>query len=437
MNSWKEHIVGCANCQAVLAHLETTDEIPLRLQAVGKEGVLAAKEAEPLLAGRRAEASSESAAPSDIRHAATAVPSAKLRRARLLRGPRWQWLAPAGAIAAALLVWVAWHENQAPPLPNPADVKIAENRPAPAPPLPVEREASPPRPSAASPKPPTLSNDQDFSTARPETDALKQKQAYTVGDIPTHTNRSAEKEPGIRKGDRTEAPAELLGEAKPENLEDKSAVAALEQRVQRQAQAPNVQSQNQSQNQPQNQYRNASPSVVGPAPLGQMESAKRMKAAPIRGRSNSPEAASTQGAPSGDVMGYNAVSSALVAVSKSRLIRAPGSNVFWRPGPAGLLEYSKDGGASWSRQTSGVLVDLLSGSAPSDKICWIVGRAGAVLLTTDGGDHWKAVIPPLAEDLGGVLATDALHATIWNLRNTKSFETADGGVTWKPVPAPQ
>jgi hypothetical protein len=28
---------------------------------------------------------------------------------------------------------------------------------------------------------------------------------------------------------------------------------------------------------------------------------------------------------------------------------------------------------------------------------------------------------------------DALHATIWNLRNTKTFETADGGATWKPV----
>ena len=25
MNLWKEHIVGCAHCQDVLAHLETTD----------------------------------------------------------------------------------------------------------------------------------------------------------------------------------------------------------------------------------------------------------------------------------------------------------------------------------------------------------------------------------------------------------------------------
>jgi hypothetical protein len=30
-----------------------------------------------------------------------------------------------------------------------------------------------------------------------------------------------------------------------------------------------------------------------------------------------------------------------------------------------------------------------------------------------------------------VQATDALHATIWNARHTKSFETSDGGLTWK------
>jgi photosystem II stability/assembly factor-like uncharacterized protein len=83
-----------------------------------------------------------------------------------------------------------------------------------------------------------------------------------------------------------------------------------------------------------------------------------------------------------------------------------------------------------------VLVDLLTGSAPSDQVCWIVGRVGAILLTTDGGAHWKALHSPLAEDLGGVRATDALHATIWNARATRSFQTSDGGLTWTPVPSP-
>ena len=40
MNSWKEHIVGCARCQAILAELEATDSIPL--QVPEKEEVLVA-----------------------------------------------------------------------------------------------------------------------------------------------------------------------------------------------------------------------------------------------------------------------------------------------------------------------------------------------------------------------------------------------------------
>jgi len=126
----------------------------------------------------------------------------------------------------------------------------------------------------------------------------------------------------------------------------------------------------------------------------------------------------------------------VVAVSNPRLIAPPGSHVLWRAGRAGSIDFSNDGGTSWSRQTSGVLADLLTGSAPSDQVCWIVGRIGAILLTTDGGAHWKVVKSPLAEDLGGVRAIDALHATIWNARTTKSFQTADGGLTWTPVPSP-
>src|SRR5690349_25157408 len=40
MNSWKEHIVGCARCQAVLAELEATDSIPLQVSE--KEEILIA-----------------------------------------------------------------------------------------------------------------------------------------------------------------------------------------------------------------------------------------------------------------------------------------------------------------------------------------------------------------------------------------------------------
>jgi photosystem II stability/assembly factor-like uncharacterized protein len=88
------------------------------------------------------------------------------------------------------------------------------------------------------------------------------------------------------------------------------------------------------------------------------------------------------------------------------------------------------------RQTSGVLTDLLTGSAASESVCWLVGRAGAILLTTDGGAHWKLLSSPLKEDLGGIRATDALHATIWNTRGIKYFATSDGGLTWQPAVHP-
>jgi hypothetical protein len=31
---------------------------------------------------------------------------------------------------------------------------------------------------------------------------------------------------------------------------------------------------------------------------------------------------------------------------------------------------------------------------------------------------------------------DALHATIWNARGTKTFTTSDGGLTWQPAVHP-
>jgi photosystem II stability/assembly factor-like uncharacterized protein len=98
-----------------------------------------------------------------------------------------------------------------------------------------------------------------------------------------------------------------------------------------------------------------------------------------------------------------------------------------------VIDFSSDNGASWSRQASGVLVDLTTGSAPSDKICWIVGRVGAIVRTTDGGQHWSVIHPPVEEDLALIHAVDSLHATVWTARNLQAFETTDGGATWKQL----
>jgi hypothetical protein len=421
LNSLKEHIVGCANCQTVLAHLEMTDQISL--QAVQKEEAFAVKESAPMMAGRNLEAVPSAAAPSQSQPPAGAAPPKKSRRVLLLRGARWQWLAPAGALAAGLLVWIALHENQPLQPPSLKQVQVATKQAPPPPPPSVSVTVPESSPSPKAPLSRSRSAAGEFAAenSRGASDAVKsrEKQLYLTQVSPS--TPPADKETSLRKDAARGSSVALL---RTQEQMDRDAKAVSEERQENaegqiQAQATNVQS--------QNQVNSNSPAIAGPAPLGQRE-AKKMKTA-----SAAPAAPPPQpGAVSGLVSRYND----FLTLETARLISPPGSSVIWRAGRAGRIELSKDGGASWSPQTSGVLADLLTGSAPTDQVCWIAGRGGTLLLTTDGGAHWKVLQSPLAEDLGGVRASDAQHATIWNARSTKSFQTSDGGLTWTPVPSP-
>jgi hypothetical protein len=416
LNSLKEHIVGCAHCQAILSQLEATDEISL--QAAEREEAVA-KQPEPVLVAQHLEPA----------RAAAVAPPKKSRRVLLIRGARWQWLAPAGAIAASLLVWIALHENRSLAPPGVEQVQVAKNPepPASAPSVSTVPQAVSPSAKAAAKTPQSTVDEVSGANARSASGALKSggKQDYLAQASPQKS--LADKEYALRKDTGREFSNKIPRAEEQLDRDAKSADAKLETapaQAQLQAQARDVQSQNQSVA--------ITPKPPGPAPLGQME-AKKMKAAAA------PAAPSPQsGVAGGIASSYNDSASLEVAraITNPRLISPPGSNVTWRAGRSGLIEFSKDGGSSWSRQISGVLADLLAGSAPSDQVCWIVGRIGSILLTTDGGVHWKLVKSPLSEDLGGVRATDALHATIWNARNTRSFETSDGGLTWTPVPGP-
>ncbi len=431
LNSLKEHIVGCANCQTVLAHLEITDEIPLR--AAEEEQVLAQTAATPIVAS----ASTKPQAPSPEALAR------KSRRLRLLRSARWQWLAPAGAIAAGLLVWIALHENQSLPLPSPSEneSKMAKNQAPPPIPSGAIREpqsSAPAKPSVALTRPPSSVGEYTASNGRVASDATKQSPTLSGAAGARPANALGDREFRARKDDTRDESVDQLMAANRADLDAKNLPESLQKKEEAPAQAAKVQAElAQLQNsQNQNQINNyVSPKVSGPSPLNQMESSTKPKskagAAPA---APPPQPVEIGGA----VSSYTDTGSLIVArsISNPRLFSSPGSNAIWRAGRGGLIEFSKDGGSSWSPQTSGVRSDLLTGSAPSNQVCWIVGRAGAVLLTIDGGAHWKAVSSPLAEDLGGVRATDALHATIWNARGAKSFETSDGGLTWKPVSNP-
>jgi hypothetical protein len=424
----KEHIVGCPNCQTVLAHLERTDEIPL--EAANQEQALAPSAATPIAAASQAPAASPQALPR------------KSRRARLLRGARWQWLAPAGAIAAGLLLWIAFHENYTAPRPSrsESEINMAQNKQPPSPA--VSRSIAVPPSAAAENSAATLTHPQ--SPAREPANANGPRFSGATKPSPAPSEATGgrfadsltDKE-GLRRTDRErDASRDESTAANHANLDAKNLPEELRKKEDAPVEAAKIQAEIAQNSQTQNQTSNyVSPKVPGPSPMSQTESSRKSKstaaAAPVPAPPPLPEKAA------GVVSSHNDSISLLAGASSSPLlISPPGSNTFWRVGRSGLIEFSKDGGSSWTRQSSGVVADLLTGSAPSDQVCWIVGRVGAILLTTDGGAHWKIVPSPLAEDLGGVRAADALHTTIWNARATKSFETSDGGLTWKPVPNP-
>jgi hypothetical protein len=443
LNSLKEHLVGCANCQTVLARLEMTDEIPLL--AAGREEVISEHRFQPEKPAQILETVPVAAAVSHSQRPVAATPPRKSRRLLLMRGARWQWLAPAGALAAGLLVWIALHENQPSSLSNArhSEIKTAQNQ-LPAAPVPslstaVPQPSEPQKSAATLTRPQSLVDENAISKGRVASHAIKPGRGFGDGSGTRSAKSTDEKELRARKDEARDVSADQSAAAIRGDLDAKNLPLTSRQEVQVQSQVVTVEPEiAQSQNlQTQNQSNNyVLQKVPGPSQTNQGESLKKAKREAAAAPAAPPP--KPQGADGGAAPSYSTSESLIVTgmISNPRLISPPGLNLIWRAGRSGLIEFSKDGGSSWSRQTSGVLADLLTGSAPSDQVCWIVGRVGAILLTTDGGAHWKILPSPLTEDLGGVRAIDALHATIWNARSTKSFETSDGGLTWKPVPNP-
>jgi hypothetical protein len=409
MNSAKEHIVGCAHCQAILAHLEATDSIAL--PAAEKQQVL-------------------------VMTPATAALPQKARSSRISHGVRWAWLAPAGALAAGLLLWVAWHEKRPPKLPAANEIKMAKAQ-EPSPPLPLNTRQAPASPSSDQPEGLSRSRGVAGSVTGAiastktleEAGKLKQQGKLDSGAIAARSKLPVDKEAELRKDVTRDSSAALIRDENKSDLDAKNVAGgvagAVQEKAELQNQAANIQAQNQM----------IAPKVPGPGPLSQVEQTKKEKSA-APARESRGVAAAPAAAPPSAATAFNGEAASMeltTAMSNSRLVAVPGTKLVWRAGRAGLIEFSSDSGASWSRQASGVLVDLATGSAPSDKICWIVGRVGAIVRTTDGGEHWTVIHPPVEEDLALIHAADSLDATVWTARNLQAFATSDGGVTWKPV----
>ena len=421
MNLWKEHVVGCARCQAILAELEATDSVAL--QVTGQEDGLTA-------AAVGAKTAHAQSSPRNEPRAALPQNS----RVTPISRVRWPWLAPAGAIAAGLLVWVALHEKQLPPK-TPTEIKTAKLEAPATPPPPLTHDD---RQSLAVDEIARASKDQGTASEAVLAKPAPEAKILKPFEKPGSRGRLSRSEPLANKETRARADSDLESLSAANRAQDQPAQdgkapvpGALSQAVGVPTLAANAQPQNLQAQQNQLNERE----VSGPNPSRKSEKAKKSKAEspPLeyRAAAAAPVLAPPVPAPSA----FNDVAALRMASEVSPyVISAPGKKTLWRVGHLGMIEFSSDGGASWARQISNVAAELTAGSAPSDKVCWIVGRAGTILLTKDAGSLWSVVHSPLdQEDVGGVRATDALHAVIWNLGNTKLFETSDGGLTWKPA----
>ena len=436
MNSWKEHIVGCARCQAILAELEATDSIPLQVTE-GSE-VLPEVAGSAVVAGKSIPSQQE----------ALLAPPEKSRVTPILRRVRWQWLAPVGALAAAVILWVAWHESPS-PLNAPAETKTAKLEPPPALSTPATHPVTrDDQQAVTSEELSHISKDKDQSAVggaaaakpAPEAKALKQLEKPASPGRVAHPEPQADKEAGARADAAVDSLSAANREQKQSPQDTKSGAAgAVSQTAEVQTLTANAQLQSKEAQQnlqaQQNQLNDQK--VSGPNPSKRAEQSKKSKAESpsLEYRAAAAPPSAPPPAPPRPPAAFNDGAAALrrASVISQNLIAAPGGKTLWRIGPAGMIGFSKDGGVSWSPQVSNVSVELTAGFAPSEKVCWIVGKSGTVLLTTDAGAHWATIHSPLAEDLGGIHATDALHASIWNLANSKVFETSDGGLTWEPA----
>jgi hypothetical protein len=410
MASLKTHVTHCERCQQILTHLEVTDEIPVPAAELARQAIPAAKSSIPFPA----------------------------------RQPSfWRWVAPAGALAVALLVWVAVHENNSTPVPAQAtrvdekQAEIAKDRPAsppqltpPAPDAKRTREpdsfsallASPPSQIAGSAK-------QSHRSLLKEKNSLSvEKKSSVAGDFNQLGNNSP-------NGTPPSAWDEDLKSQRPGIVTETVTVEAAARTETAKTEAARTEAEEKAANDkpgaPSPRSPQPAPGIAGAGPAPPAQPAARSQV--VVTASGPASDLTAQQRTNGNLSSLNPTAEMRLAKIVGAVnISAPDGQVSWRAGQAGVIEFSSDAGKTWTLQPSGVIADLLAGSAPSEKVCWIVGRSGTVLRTTDGGKHWRKLRPPAQDDLRSVFAVDARQATVSPTNG--AYQTTDGGTTWTKLP---
>jgi hypothetical protein len=441
----RTHLASCSRCQEILAQVAATETVTESSILEDEHAVGAS-----LL--------NNVAAPAEI-PARVAKRPAKDARSNIALFPvgktLLRWAAPAGAIAAAVLLFFGLRTFRAPSAKHsePA-TEIAENR----------GDTSGAQNSYVVPSPPQSSSklqDQELSRAlskelaqpaprtRGESENLRDKadslkdlydEKQLVPAAPSAGPAPARNAPAAGIGGRisqsNEEKAQSPAKAKSQDLDSvvkgSKAPSASAQKLAEQRQDQSVQSQMSGAATGAPAYSPSAPPQPPPPPLQQNETVVVTEAVPQVATEAAGVAAPKKKESDLQMMSRNVISAAALAPSG---MTAQSGNSIWRFGEHGAIAHSSDGGKTWKPQVVALDATLTNGSAPSKNVCWIAGTAGTLLRTTDGGKHWRLVITPIAGDLGGVLARDRKHATIWDGPRRLSYETSDGGKTWAKKPS--
>jgi hypothetical protein len=442
MNATQEHIAGCSRCQQILLQLEATDEVPLQVEA-GND----LKMREPIpSSGARYEAiqTPSLAIAGQAKKPALKAPQ-DISRGRGFRALRWA--APAGAIAAGLLIWIVVRNGKVQTARHFDDVQVAQEQ------LKDERLAAP-RPIPTGPAAESVTKSKQLNERRKddsrikqpaeESGALRAPGRYSPNVKAKSANRGVASLNSLTAAptpdSRTNAP---IGARQYSNL-----IALAPSPAKPESPSPNQSTSAVS--------ASAAPIVTSSADVGAQSAAPMPTPPPTHPRASSGAPANAADAKAEATQTYTTqtIIDEAPALETERVpspgklhepsfetkgksavgkkVLAPGGKVLWRIRPKGQIERSSNGGVSWLPQNSGVNVELTAGSAPSNSVCWIIGRGGTILKTTDGGAHWSKVAWPNAGEISGIQATDAMHAVVYDVTAVipARLATNDGGVTW-------
>jgi hypothetical protein len=416
MAQWKQHISACEACQEALALVEATEnqitedwekrEIPV-LEAASTPGAHRASTLE------RSAILSASSAP---RPTPTSPVAINRRRPAVLR-----WAIPLGAVAAGVLVFIGLYERRSPVMRRPLNTEMARNQ-TPTAPGPILNQLADHVQRQLEPK------DEGLQSA--EMSRQKTKQAPTPAPLQKPADRGSGAGDTARElRDLTaggvymakKTPARTPAPLAPEIAKQDATGAAISGSARVAAAAPPPA--------PMAYGGSVGGAAGGPPARGE----GRLAVPPGTAQVTVESAAAPDTQTNAMMMKQGASSQSVEVISADiiGLILTPDNKVFWKLEPAGTLQLTTDGGKKWKSLETGVNANLTAGFAPSSHVCWIAGKAGTLLLTTDRGRHWTRISTPISSDLGGVHAADRKHASIWDAANQVSYETSDGGATWK------